>query len=257
VTSEARYLYAIGRNLRSEDLAAARGINHQPLELVRHRGLDAVVSTVSLDEFGEEALKANLEELSWLESVARTHDEVVALVARSGSVAPLRLATICLDDDGVRARLDEWFFPLQQVLDRVQNRLEWSVKTFAPQAADPSSAPDTVPAGGPGAGAAYLQRRREATVRRQQAESSALAGADEVYRALSTVAVAGRRLPAQDPRLSGHQGTMTLNAAFLVGQDETSAFEEAVSDLRARFPESEIAVSGPWPPYSFAMLEQR
>jgi gas vesicle protein GvpL/GvpF len=257
VTTEARYLYAIGRNLRAEDLRAAQGINQQPLEVVRHRGLDAVVSTVSLDEFGEEPLKANLEQLAWLESVARAHDEVVALVARSGAVAPLRLATICLDDDGVRARLDEWFFPLQQVLDRVQGRLEWSVKTFAPPAADSSTAPDTVPAGGPGAGAAYLQRRREATVRRQQAEGSALAAADEVYRELSTVAVAGRRLPAQDPRLSGHRGTMTLNAAFLVGEGETADFEDAVRGLQARFPEAEIATSGPWPPYSFAMLEQR
>jgi hypothetical protein len=94
-------------------------------------------------------------------------------------------------------------------------------------------------------------------MRKQEAESSALEAADVVYRVLATVAVAGRRLPAQDPRLSGHEGTMTLNAAFLVGTDDAAAFEDAVRGLQERFPAAEIATSGPWPPYSFAMLEQR
>ena len=97
---------------RGSDLALRRGRRRCPLEVVRHRGLDAVVSSMSTwTEFGEEGLQRNLEDLEWLETVARRHDDVVQLVAGTGSVAPLRLATICLDDDGVRARLDEWYQP--------------------------------------------------------------------------------------------------------------------------------------------------
>ena len=95
-------------------------------------GLIAVVSDVDLVEFGEEGLRANLERLEWLEEVARGHDAVVQAVAALGPTAPLRLATICLDDGGVRRRLDEWYHALELVLDRVQGRMEWSVKAFAP-----------------------------------------------------------------------------------------------------------------------------
>src|SRR6476661_9832515 len=118
MSGEGRYVYAVGRGIDDQALGTAPGVDGSPLEVVRHRGLDAVVSSVSLAEFGEEGLKRNLENLEWLERVARRHDDVVHLVAGTGSVAPLRLATICLDDDGVRARLDEWSSALEQVLDR-------------------------------------------------------------------------------------------------------------------------------------------
>ena len=66
-----RYLYAIGRGIEEGDLSSLAGIDGGRLELVQHRGLDAVVSSVPLDEFGEEGLKRNLEDLEWLETVAR------------------------------------------------------------------------------------------------------------------------------------------------------------------------------------------
>jgi len=251
-----RYLYAIGRGMDDTDLSSVPAIDDGRLELVRHRGLDAVVSTVSLDEFGEEGLKQNLENLDWLENVARRHDDVVHAVASTGAVAPLRLATICLDDDGVRARLDEWYFALEQVLDRVQGRMEWSVKAFSAPVAERGPDLSSLSDGG-GVGAAYLQRRRLATEERQHAESAAVACAEEVYEQLATASVASRRLRPQDPRLSGHEGTMILNAAFLVDVDETAGFQAMVQRLQSLYAGMELVATGPWPPYSFAMLEQR
>ena len=108
-TGTGRYLYAITRGVTNDDVAAAAvGLGGSDVDVVDHRGLQAVVSTVRLEEFGEEGLRRNLEDLAWLETVARGHDAVVQAVAAHGPTAPLRLATICLDDDGVRARLDEW-----------------------------------------------------------------------------------------------------------------------------------------------------
>ena len=87
----------------------------------------------------ERVLSRNLEDLSWLEKVARGHDTVIHAVAGAAATAPLRLATICLDDDGVRARLDEWHDALETALDRVEGRAEWAVKAYARSDA-PSSA---------------------------------------------------------------------------------------------------------------------
>ncbi|HEX2550125.1 MAG TPA: GvpL/GvpF family gas vesicle protein, partial [Nocardioidaceae bacterium] len=93
-----RYLYAVSRGLPPDALADVPGLGDGRLEVLEHQGLSAVVSDVDLEEYGEEGLRRNLERLDWLEEVARRHDEVVHAVAEHGPVAPLRLATICLDD---------------------------------------------------------------------------------------------------------------------------------------------------------------
>ena len=251
--TKGRYLYAIGRGLTTADLAGSRGLGDAPARVLEHRGLAAVISDVDLAEYGEEGLRRNLEDLRWLEQVARTHDTVVRAAAAAGPTAPLRLATVCFDDDQVRARIDEWHAGLQRALDRVEGRVEWSVKAFAPDRPQRSE----IPAGsatGPGAGAAYLQRRKEAMLRRQQAGQDEARDSEELYVALADHAVAGRRLHPQDPRLTGHEGTMTLNAAFLVeaGQD----FAATVADIAAGRPSLRVETAGPWPAYSFATLEE-
>lgn len=254
-----RYMYAITRGALADALVETRGLRGEPLDVVEHNGLVAVVSTVDLDEFGEEGLRRNLEDLQWLEEVARGHDAVIQAVAASGPTAPLRLATICLDDAGVRARLDEWHHALVQALDRVEGRFEWSVKAFAradaveAEAGDAGSATTT----GKGAGLAYLQRKRDLTERRMQAEERAVEVAEEIHAALSQHSVASRRLPSQDPRLTGHTGQMTLNGAYLVPAEDGDEFAAAAQALSEAHPEAHLAIGGPWPPYSFATLEQR
>ena len=94
-------------------------------------GLQAVVCDVDLAEFGEESVRQNLEQLAWVEKVARTHDSVVRAVAARATVAPLRLVTVCLDDDSVVSRLRQWEGPLRAALQRVEGCREWSVKAYA------------------------------------------------------------------------------------------------------------------------------
>ncbi|MFP5253035.1 MAG: GvpL/GvpF family gas vesicle protein [Actinomycetes bacterium] len=257
--AEGRYLYAIARDLDAGAIRGVQGLDGVPVEAVEHRGLSAIVSTVDLAEYGEEALRRNLEDLAWLEKVARGHDTVIHAVAGSAATAPLRLATICLDDDGVRARLDEWHDALQAALDRVEGRAEWAVKAFA-RSGSAEESPASVPAGqetsGTGAGLAYLQRKKSQVQQQAQSQERAQQVAEEVHRALAERCVASRRLAPQDPRLTGHEGVMTLNGAYLVERSEGDAFAAAVRELAERHPDAHLTVAGPWPPYSFATLEQ-
>lgn len=244
-------MYAITRGLDPSRLDSTPALAGGRLEVVEHRGLEAVVSDVGLTEFGEDGLRQNLERMDWLEEVARGHDTVVQAVAALGPTAPLRLATICLDDAAVRRRLDEWYDALEVVLDRVEGRMEWSVKAFAPSAE--AHPPAGVAAAG---GAAYLQRKKQELAARENREGAALKLAEQLHDDLSSGSSASRRLPPQDPRLTGHQGTMILNGAYLVDIDEGAGFEERVHSLMAEHPDARIELGGPWPPYSFAVLDQ-
>jgi len=256
VAETGRYLYAVTRDLRPQATADVAGVGGTSVETLAHRGLTALVSTVSLDEFGEEPLRRNLEEMAWLERTARAHDEVVRLAAEHGATAPLRMLTICRDDRAVLDRLDEMYDDLVAALARIEGRHEWSVKLVLPPTSTTSKPPSSTaatppPAGRAGGGAAYLRAKKAAAQLQRESQDSAARTAQEVYDELSSLAVAGRRLRPQDPRLSGLPGTMTLNAAYLVDDACSDSFTSAVTRLAGSHPEIQVRVDGPWPPYSF------
>src|SRR4051794_37228396 len=142
------YVYAVGRHLDGQLLSELEGVGGAAVRTIDHRGLNAVVNTVDLDEFGESALRQNLENLDWVEQTARRHDEVVRRAAAiTTALAPFRLVTIYRSDDAVRDRIETLYDDLVLALDRVDRRSEWSVKVFsrarsmppAPVAADAAS----------------------------------------------------------------------------------------------------------------------
>lgn len=248
----ARYLYAVCRGLPTAALDGVRGLGGERLEVLGVLDLEAVVSTVDLEEFGEDGLRANLERLEWVEQTARGHDAVVQACAAASPTAPMRLATVCLDDDSVRLRLEERYDELVGALGRVEGRQEWSVKVYAHPVTSVATEPAEPAAVG---GAAYLRRKKAAAEERHTAQADAVAASEAIDRELCGIAVAARHLRPQDPRLAGYDGTMLLNGAYLVDSVAARSFAGRVAELVAVFPDVSIACDGPWPPYSFASLE--
>ncbi|MFM6849179.1 MAG: GvpL/GvpF family gas vesicle protein [Terrabacter sp.] len=244
-----RYLYAVCRGLPAGALAQVQGIEGHTVELVQYEDLVAVVSTVPMASFGEAALRRNLEDLGWLEATVRAHDAVVHAASGWAPTAPLRFATVCFDDDAVLDRMREWYEPLTTALDRVEGCSEWSVKVLVRP-----DAPATAGRSGL-SGAEYLRRKKAETLRRADADEQAAAAAGAIHERLAQRSRASRRLQPQDPRLSGHQGTMVLNAAYLVHDDDRDAFEAELAAVGEPRPDLALDARGPWPPYSFAMLD--
>lgn len=254
-----RYLYAVSRGLDVEELGGLLGLGEVLVEGVEVDGLVGLVSTVDLDEYGEEGLRRNLERLDWLETAARGHDAVVQAAAAVAPTAPMRLATIFRDDDAVRSRLAEQHGRITAVLDRIEGHEEWSVKVLTREHGvdDPEtpvrdrsvSAPEV-------SGTEYLRRRRAERDTQEQDLRGAQDAAERVHDTLAALSTASRRLQPQDPRLTGHQGTMVHNAAYLVPRGSSDRFAEKVAELTAASRDVLVDARGPWPPYSFAMLEE-
>ncbi|MER8156426.1 GvpL/GvpF family gas vesicle protein [Streptomyces sp. NPDC094472] len=247
----ATWLYAVTAAL--EDGApplGLTGVADEPVRLVEKAGLAAVVGSVPLAEFDEDAVRGHLEDLEWLERTARAHHRVINGAACLGQVIPLRFATLYHDDDRVRAMLQERREDFTATLRRVAGRTEWGVKVYV----DPRSfLPDPdEPAGGEDSpGTAYLLRRRAQRQDQETAHLRATERAEEIHASLAALAVATAAHPPQDTALAAYEGWMVLNNSYLVPDGLTEEFTALVTALGERYPAVTLEASGPWPPYSF------
>jgi hypothetical protein len=243
------------------ELPPLTGVAGTKVRTATAAGLTVLVSDVALAEFGEVALRRNLENLAWLEEVARAHHQVIEAAARLFPVLPARLATIYSSDAAMAAVLGARAGHVHAALRRVGGRVEWGVKVYAAPEDDrrepvPASMAGGESAGrgagrGEGAGLAYLKRRRAQLTAARESRSSALAAAQAVHSRLSRHAVQARLYPPQSAQLSGARAPMLLNAAYLIEANGGSGFASAVADAATAHPELRLELTGPWPPYSF------
>jgi hypothetical protein len=266
------------------DLSWLTGVGEAKVRTVGCDELAVLVSDVSRAEFGEAALRMNLENLDWLDKVARQHHYVIDAAARMFPLLPTRLATVYSGDAAVCAALADRSEQLLDALRRVGGRVEWGVKACA---APDSGGAGPVPAasesvgtrgggnagsrtertrtgrtgsertgsadgGTGGAGLAYLRRRRTQLAAGRKTRLAAVNGARAVHAELSGKAAAARLHPPQSPQLSGVRQPMLLNAAYLLDAADGVSFTAAVAGQATSHPELRIELTGPWPPYSFA-----
>ncbi|MEO3760020.1 GvpL/GvpF family gas vesicle protein [Mycobacterium sp. B14F4] len=252
MSADGVWVYAVlGRSRAAVRVAGLHGVADEPLHVVTAGDLAAVVGAVKLEEYGQEALRRNLEDLDWVASKARAHDAVITAVARFGSAIPVRMATVYLNDARVRELLNDRRPEFLATLSRLSGRAEVGVKVYA----DPkrSIRPDSEPtAAETGTGTAYLLRRRQQLASREEAYQAAAAEAERIHGALMRYAVDGKRKPPPDRSLSGRAEMMVLNGTYLVESDAVALFREAAAALVNSTENLTLETTGPWPPYSFA-----
>jgi hypothetical protein len=249
------WVYAITEHGDLTPLAKVRGVGGSQVRTVTAAGLTAVAEDVGLADFGEEALRRNLEDLDWLETTARAHHTVIDAVAQQGPVVPMRLATVYSDDAHITAMLTERGEDFHSALRRISGCVEWGVKAYAdrqPEASDDSAASAGASGPGGGAGAAYLQRRRNQLTAQKDARRETLASAERIHAELSRYAAETRVHAPQAPQLTGIKAPMILNAAYLLDSAHGEDFAAAVAALADQYPGVRLELTGPWPPYSFA-----
>lgn len=254
----ALYVYGVGSSEAEELDGAVReglGVASAPPFTLREGELAAIASTVPLAEFDEGRLRENLNDVEWLERVARAHEEVLERALRAATVVPLRLCTMYRDAQHVRAMLAREEPVFREALARLRGKTEWGVKMIAEPGALERALNgaeherlEDVPTG-----VAYLRERgRQARAREDLDELAARLAAD-VHDELAARAEEALLNPLQNPEVSGHEGDMLLNGAYLVADAELPAFRQQCERLTGAFAPRGVVVelTGPWPPYNF------
>jgi hypothetical protein len=194
---------------------------------------DGALRAVALDDGIDAVVSDTTDGVAPSEDAILAHARVVdALAEANEAVLPARFAGGAGSDDELRAGVAAKREQIVAGLARVDGCVELALRVLRPAAAAASP---------PGSGAEYMRRRL------QQVEQ-AQALAREVHGTLAELArESTSRLVARDD--------LVLTAAYLLPRAAVEQFRSALQALEAQHREATLVLTGPWPPYSFALLE--
>ena len=252
------YLYAF---LSHKEIPPMTGIDgHSPLNRIDEQGIVALVSHVPLAEFGEQALRRNVEDLGWLEEKVRLHEAIVEAALAKGQLLPMKFGTIFLDQERIREVIRKNALVLRAALEALGDREEWGVKGFVDETGlraavlqnDPALVALSGEARAKPPGHAFFHRRKieeAASAKFQEREASLVRQAVEAIRK-TVVEVA--EYPPLLPETTRKE-KIVLNLACLVRKNAVGAFLARVEQWSRDHEEQgvSLATSGPWPPYHF------
>lgn len=244
------WLYAVTRDAPED---AVRGVAGEPVRAIRESGLAAYAGDVPTSEFGEPAVRRNLESLDWLAGVARAHDAVVRAAVTRGATIPVRLVTLFSDDASVRELLRDRASDFEAALGRLDGRTEWGVKAFGAKPGQPGEQAPASEEAASNPGTSYLLRRRAARTERERSVRAATEHVDRLHARLAAHSVAERLHGLGGAAAREGEGTLLLNGAYLVENKRFAEFNDAV-DADTGQSDVRVQLTGPWPPYSFAYV---
>jgi Gas vesicle synthesis protein GvpL/GvpF len=241
------------------DLSGMSGVGR--VHGVQSGDITALVSAVPRAEFGAGPLRRTLNDMRWLERVARAHESVLDATLQTSTIVPLRMCALYDDHAAVRRMLEHEREAFAQALKVLDGRLEWAVKVLvdeerlmrlAQARCEQARALEREHEGHGEDGTDMLRRRLEHQVR-DAAKTLATEVAQHVHARLEEWTLDAVTHPPQNRELSGHHAEMVLNGAYLVERERIDELRELVRELEAHHAELGIRIelTGPWPPYNF------
>ncbi len=132
---EGLYLYCI-RKKSNFPLLSLKGIDQKnELFVFSHKGIEAIVSVVSSEEFDSEEIKKKVHEnLGWIKEKIMIHENVIEEVMKKNgrviSVIPMKFGTIFTEEERLAETLDKCYEQFNATFNKLEDKEEWSVKIY-------------------------------------------------------------------------------------------------------------------------------
>jgi len=255
------YLYCFARANSVPRLDNAGLDNPNPLFQHPFRGITVVVSEVPMEEFTGPEAESRMKDLSWVAPRAIRHEEVVELVMRHSPVLPVRFGTIFSSLPSLEIPLQRHHDAIFNFLEEVTDREEWVLKALVDREKAKDKILSQILAEKSGELAAlapgirYLREQRIRSEVDKEFNRRLKAASKEIAKELQGCVAdfCERRLLSRE--VTGNDCDMVLNWAFLVPRPTLPDFKTRIDQANADYAKQglHLELSGPWPPYSFAL----
>ncbi len=262
------YIYGIiyAQNEQPVKNLPAEGIgSRMPVYAIPYRSIQAILSKVSLDEFGEAALEINLQDRDWLDMNVRAHQDIIGHVVANYPLISMRFCTICPTEKDVMDLLVRYYDDFAENLTKLEGKQEWGVKIFGVEERLKQVVPDVSPKvkalsanlNGKADGATYFIKKKIDHLLKEEAEQIGRNYAMQSHGELLNYAETAVDLPISTLQLVDGQ-PMLFNGAYLVPEKRAGDFQAELERLTNEYGAKGIKfeLTGPWPPYNFVELDR-
>lgn len=262
------YLYCIRDKTKNPTTISATGIDGDgEVFFLPYQQLEAVVSYVSLEEFGtDETPKKAQEDLVWIKEKALAHEKVIeqAMIKDNKvlSLIPMRFGTVFTNKERLEEALNKNYSRIKEVLEKIQSKQEWSVKiylkdknkfeqlieekneTIKQKQKEITSLPEGI--------AFFMEEELKETAAKEVSRELNVA-LDDLFERLKKQSVDSVRNKVLERELTGRCEPMVLNAAYLVYEEKVEGFKKEIEDLKQETQAKGLCLecSGPWPAFNF------
>ncbi len=253
------WLYAIARagHPLPERVEAIDGLSN--VEAVAEGPLCAFCTPIDLRAYSQQAVDSHSGDIEWLGAIGYRHQAVMQALMSGGTVIPLRAFTLFGSRQMIEAQLRSGRDQFTRVLERLDGKQEWTLRIeFEPERWNEAlvsrvgslrAIVDEMEAAGPGK--AFLLKKKLDEERKKASRDAELQVAGEIEKeilgklACETVAESRQQREGAFPQIN-----------VLLNRDEEFKLQELHRALSDRYAADGItlAVTGPWPPYTFASV---
>ncbi len=263
------YLYCLREKINDSPALCARGIDgKEEVFGFSYRRLEAVVSRVSLEEFGSEEIQRKArEDLNWIKEKALIHEGVIEEAMGKGgkpfSLIPMRFGTVFKEKTKIEETLDKDYLKLEEVIDRIRGKQEWSVKVYLKDKGileqrikennqalkDKGEAMAALPEG-----IAFFMEEEVKQLVAGELDRALNKEVDRLFGRLTGLSAASVKNRILTRELTGRDEPMVFNSAYLVPEDHIEEFKKEAEALNQEIQVKGLCLeySGPWPVYHFA-----
>jgi len=253
------YVYAVTRDAVTPDAEGVDGIQRFGVATVAD--IHAVFTSVSATEFSQDVIDRRAGDLEWLGAIGYRHQAVMMDLMKKTAIVPLRAFTLFSSEEALRSYLTDQRELLSKSLERLGGKQEWTLRielepakwseALTGRVFSLSDLQNEIAAASPGK--AFLLRKKldDEKKRASHVAEDELVG--EIEQAV--LAKLGCETIAESRQ---HREGAFPQINVLLNRDEESVLQELRDELTARYQHEGVtlALSGPWPPYTFATMNE-
>ncbi|MEO1253901.1 MAG: GvpL/GvpF family gas vesicle protein [Bacteroidota bacterium] len=228
---------------------------------IANEELTAAYDRVSEEDFGQKAIKENLQNMDWVNKHVLKHQERLNQLANKHTVIPLKFGSIFKTEESIKKMLSDQKDGFSQLLERFEGKKEWGFKLFYTESklqnwlkqhtSELKSVEQQL--SNLSDGGAFLLKKKHEDLLKRVTKNELNSIREEIYDIVAAITSELIVQKEQDQALTGRKDKNLLNIALLVSQEKKQQLVDKLEKIDQELKAKSITVelSGPWPPYSF------
>lgn len=268
MNTEGLYLYCLRKKTDIPFSSSIKGIDEkQGVFIFAYKDLEAVISKVSLEEFGSEAIQIRAQnDLKWIKEKAVIHESVIEEVMKNNgetvNVIPMKFGTIFKEEKNLKQTLNRHYEQFKVTLEKLKGKQEWSIKAYfvdkkkfeqvikekskiiKEKEKEITNLPE---------GMAYFMENELKELFSKETDAELKKIRREIFEKFKIYAEEAKEGKILEKELTGRPEPMILNASYLIKKEKLEDFKTEIKETNEQLSSKGLGLeySGPWPPYNF------